>query len=288
MFAQTSTSNATAPPGTESLKKARAAWDNADFDLAPGLYEAALSAGGLSTPDVLDALVHVGSSLAITGQAHAAVAAFRYAALVNAGFQVPPEAGKKAVAAAEKARKEQRKVGSIALTAQAPDEVDSGAAFTVDVTLGPPKAPLVDSVWLQARDTLAGRTYEQQAAAATIVRFEVPVRMTLPDATLVVHVEVRDAHSNQLAAVEQHVHVTKAAAVATPLPAPIAAVTTSRPDGDGRSRERPPEHKSGSIWKTPWPYVIGGAALAGGAAAVYFATRPGNDVSLGAPNVVTH
>ena len=74
------------------MKKARAAWDNADFDEAPALYESALSAGGLPSTDVLDAFVHIGSSLAITGKTHAALAAFRYAALVNAGFQVPGEA----------------------------------------------------------------------------------------------------------------------------------------------------------------------------------------------------
>jgi hypothetical protein len=265
------------------MKKARAAWDNGDFDEAPGLYESALSAGGLPSTDVLDAFVHIGSSLAISGKTHAAIAAFRYAALVNAGFQVPGEAGRKAVAAAEKARRDQRKVGSIGLTAQAPDEVDSGSAFGVDVTLGPPHAPLVDSVWLLARDPLAGRTYEQQAPAGPSIHFDVPARMTLPDATLLLHLEVRDAHSNQLASVEQHVHVAKvvSAAVATPF---------SRP-GSNPSRERPAPstaRRGGGFWSSPWPYVIGGAALAAGGAAIFFATRPGDEVSIGSPRVESH
>jgi hypothetical protein len=264
------------------MKKARAAWDNADFDVAPALYESALSAGGLPSTDVLDAFVHIGSSLAITGKTHAALAAFRYAALLNAGFQVPGEAGRKAVAAAEKARRDQRKVGSIGLTAQAPDEVDSGAAFGIDVTLGPPHAPLVDSVWLLARDPLAGRTYEQQAPAGPSIHFDVPARMTLPDATLILHLEVRDAHSNQLAAVEQHVHVAKAVAR-------VAASPIDRPTDGGR-REQPvrSETHRGGFWSSPWPYVIGGAALAAGGAAIYFATRPGDEVSIGSPRVELH
>ena len=54
-----------------------------------------------------------------------------------------------------------------------------------------------------------------------------------------------------------------------------------KPGDDNETR------KGGSFWSTPWPYVIGGVALAGAGAAVYFGTRPSDAVSVGPVNVGT-
>jgi hypothetical protein len=43
--------------------------------------------------------------------------------------------------------------------------------------------------------------------------------------------------------------------------------------------------KGGGFWSSPWPYVIGGVALAGAGTAVYFGTRPSEQVAVGAPTV---
>lgn len=261
-----------------ALDKARAAWDDADFDIAPALYETALEVGGLSRDDVVDAYTRIGSAFAISGKKKPALEAFRKAAFLDPDFHVPPEAGKKATTLAKLARRQQARKGSLSINLQVPDEVDSGAPFGVDVTVSPPHAPLLDTLGFSARDPLAGHAYERTAPADTHVHFDVPIRMTLPDATLVVQVKAHDTHDNELWIVEKRVHVTKPLPV--PSPKPIAALEP----GGGEPRE---EHatSSGGFWHTAWPYIIGGAALAAGGAATWFATRPTDNVYVASPHV---
>ncbi|HEY3819794.1 MAG TPA: hypothetical protein VGL81_21660 [Polyangiaceae bacterium] len=277
VYAQTSAS--TGPPASaKALQRAREAWDGGDFDLAPGLYQRAIDAGSLRRADVLEAYVRMGSALAVSGKTRLALTALKQAALLDPVFTVPPEAGKKAMAVAERARKAQRRVGALAVTAQVPDEVPSGASFAVEVTLAPGHSFLVDSVGLVVRDSLAARTFQQDSPPDANLHFEVPLRMTLPDATLVVHVQAVDAHNNELVSSEKRVHV------ARPVVAPSAALAALGPLHGERSRDRT-HTSSGGFWTTAWPYIIGGAALAAGGAAVYFASRPTDDVNVGAARV---
>ena len=270
----------TAPPATEkALQRAREAWDGGDFDLAPGLYQRAIDAGSLRRADVVEAYVRMGSALAAGGKSKLAVIAFRQAALLDPVFVVPPEAGKKAVALAEKARRAQRRVGALALSAQVPDEVPSGATFAVDVTLAPGHSFLVDSVGLVVRDSLAGRSFQQDSPPDVNLHFDVPLRMTLPDASLVVRVQAFDTHNNELISSEKRVHVARAVA------APSLALTALGPLHPSRSGNHAHGASSGGFWTTAWPYILGGAALAAGGAAVYFASRPTDDVNVGAARV---
>jgi hypothetical protein len=257
------------------MQRARSAWDGGDFDLAPALYKNALSVGGLHRADVLDAYVRMGSAYAIVGKKGPSLTAFRRAALLDPTFAIPPEAGKKATALAERARRDQRRVGALALSAQTPDEVKSGESFAVDVALAPSRASIIDSIHLHVRDALAGRSFEQGAAPDSRVHFDVPVRMTLPDASLLVRVEVVDAADNELVSFEKHVHVQPA--MPAPLPAGLAALR-SHPEGGSH-------HSGGGFWNTAWPYVIGGAALAAGGVALYVGTRPTADVNVAAVRV---
>lgn len=276
VYAQSSAS--TGPPaGEKALQRAREAWDGGDFDLAPGLYQRALDAGSLRRADVVEAYVRIGSALAVAGKTRQALVALRQAALLDPSFTVPPEAGKRAVALAEKARRAQRRVGSLALSAQIPDEVPSGAAFAVEVTLAPGHSPAVDSVGIVVRDSLAGRSFQLDSPPDANLHFDVPLRMTLPDASLAVRVQALDAHNNELVSAEKHVHVAKP--IVAPSPA-LAALGSVRP-----SRARDHAASSGGFWTTAWPYIIGGAALAAGGAAVYFASRPTDEVHVGAASV---
>jgi len=278
VYAQSSAS--TAPRGGDSaLQRARAAWDGGDFDLAPGLYQRALDAGNLRRADVVEAYVRMGSALAVGGKTKLALIALRQAALLDPVFTVPPEAGKKAVGLADKARRAQRRVGSLALSAQVPDEVASGASFAVEVTLAPGHSFLVDSVGLVVRDSLAGRSFQQDSPPDANLHFDVPLRMTLPDASLVVRVQDFDTHNNELISTEKHVHVARAVV------APSAALAALGPMRPSHAKDRAHDASSGGFWTTAWPYIIGGAALAAGGAAVYFASRPGDDVNVGAARV---
>jgi hypothetical protein len=284
VYAQTSA--ATGPPaGSEPLKRARDAWNDGDFDVAPRLYQNAVDAGGLARADLVDAYVRIGAALAIGGKKKAAIAAFRQAALLDPAFSVPPEAGKRAVPLAERARREQRRVGSLGVSAQVQDEVASGARFGIDVTVAPDRAPIVDSVALEVRDRLANRAYEQSQPASAHLHFDVPARMTLPEASLVVRVQARDAHGNELLTAEKRVHVGKA--IAPPAPIPLARAPRA-PLAPARKEEHAERSGGGGFWSTAWPYVIGGAALAAGGAAVYFTTRPSADVNVDSARVVVH
>lgn len=265
-----------------ALDKARAAWDNADFDLAPALYETAIEVGGLAKADVVDAYARMGSALAISGKKKPSLAAFRKAALLDPQFQLPPEAGKKATALAKLAKRQQARTGSLSMDLQVADEVDSGSPFGVDVTISPPHPPLVDTLSFSARDSLAGHAYERTAPADTHVHFDVPTRMTLPEATLVVQVKAHDAHDNELWMTEKRVHVAKP--LPAPSPAPIAALEPGPPPPSHHKAEQP-SSSSGGFWHTAWPYIIGGAALAAGGAATWYATRPTDNVYVGAVHV---
>jgi hypothetical protein len=170
-------------------------------------------------------------------------------------------------------------VGALALSAQVPDEVPSGASFAVEVTLAPGHSFLVDSVGLVVRDSLAKRSYQQDSPPDANLHFDVPLRMTLPDASLVVRVQAFDSHDNELLSAEKHVHVAKAAV------APSAALAALGPAQASRARDHARGSASSGFWNTAWPYIIGGAAVAAGGAAVYFASRPTDEVHVGAASV---
>jgi hypothetical protein len=276
VYAQTSTPSPTA--GEVALQRARQAWEAGDFDLVPGLCQRALEAGGLKRDDVVEVYVRMGSALAVGKKKHQALAALRQAALLEPTFSVPAEAGKRAVAMAEEARKEQRRVGSLTVSAQAPEEVPPGAAVPVDVALSPIRSTPVDSVAFIVRDPLTGHSFQQDSPVDAHLHFEVPLRLTLPEASLLVTVLAHDAHANELASTERHVRVGKAPVVVTPSPALAALGPVHAP----RKKESPPAKPSGGFWDTAWPYIIGGTALLAGGIALSFATRPSDDVNVGA------
>lgn len=266
----TSTSHAQTAAPSGPLAPIRAAWDAADFDQIPDLCTQALAHGGLSRTDVTDVYARLGASLAIAGKKGPALAAFRKAALVDPTFKVPPEAGKRALALAESARNAQAAIGALSLTLAVPDEIDSGSAFGVDVDLKPASSNGVAMVTLDARDATSRRAFSTKLAAAPTVHFDVPSRLTLPDASVVVRVRARDEHDNELCAAEKRVHVAHGAKAAA-----IASRTEPGASGGGSG-----------FWGSAWPYVIGGAALAAaGGATAWYLTRPTDNVDVGVVRV---
>jgi hypothetical protein len=258
------------------LPQARDAWNNADFDVAPGLYKKALDQGGLARPDVVEAYARIGAAMAIAGKKREASRAFRRAALLDPGFEVPPEAGKVAAALAAAARTAQARSGTLSLDVQVPDQVDTGSAIGIDVTVRPARATPVAKIVVTTRDSLTARSDEQAASVSpgTAQHFDVPARLTLPDATLVVRVRAKDAHDNELVSAEKRVHVAPAAVV----PAPVAVLgpAQSRPAKKEESKD------SGGFWSSPWPYVIGGTALAAaGGVTAWVLTRPTDNADVG-------
>jgi hypothetical protein len=284
--AQADAATSARAPKATALQRARDAWNNGDFDIAPDLYTDAINAGGLQKFDIVDAYTRIGASLTMAHKTQAALAVFRNTALLDPGFKVPPEAGKAVNALAERARREQARVGSLTIAAQVQEEVDSGAAIPVDVSVAPTPAALVEAISIEVRDPVTAHSWAQSRPVAAHLRFDVPTRLTLPNATLVIVLEARDSHENHLGSIEKRVHV--AAPPPAPAPPPPAAPVVSLAGSTHAIHDETPpvdSHKGGGFWSTAWPYVLGALALAGGGAAVYFALRPTDQATVGAPHV---
>ncbi len=262
--------SAVAAPGTASLARARQAWEDGEMGDAEHAYEEAIERGGLDRASTLECYVHLGAARSVVGNKNGALAAFRMAILIDDAFTVPPEAGKKAIAMAESARRQPNRVGSLHLALSVPGDAPSGEAFAVNVMLDAAQAALITRLSLHVKDVTTAKKYDYEEPAGSVVHFRVPASMTLPGASLKIEVDALDAHDNQLAIAEEHVTVR---------PTPIAELGgRAHPD---RDELRP--HGSG-FWSTAWPWVIGGVALAaGGAVGGYFLLKTPDRVFVEAP-----
>ncbi len=251
--------------GGGALDKARAAWAQADFEVAEAAYAEAVERGALGRSDLVECYAHLGASRFIVGNKDGALSAFRLAAAVDPQFEVPPESGKKAAQLADSARKQ---ATPIKLDAGAPSHVASGAPFAVNVLIDPAQVASMSRVGLLVRDRSGGVIYRFEQPPHALVNFRVPGPMVKPGVDLAVRVDALDVHDNQLAVAEVQVEV-----------------SGSPMTGGVSERQSAAASASGSFWTTPWPYVIGGALLAAGGVGAYFVLRSPSDVSLGAARV---
>lgn len=265
------------------MRQARTAWERGSLETAEPLYREALEKGGLAPNEVLEGYVRLGSIRSAHGKKDQAVAAFRAASILDAGFAVPPEAGPKGPGYADRAKKDTAKIGSIQLSIAVPKEAPAGKSFKITASLDKGHVPIVSRIGLLAKDGTTGKETTLEAKTEENVDFEIPGDIALPNASIVVRVDALDSHANRLASAEERVKIPDSAGG----PAAVATVTgpsnatgagtvgTTYREGDTNVR------KGGTFWSTPWPYVIGTVALAGAGAAVYFGTRPPDDVTVG-------
>lgn len=274
--------------GGPALRQARAAWEKGSLDTSEPLYREALEKGGLAPNEVLEGYVRLGSIRASNGKKDQAIAAFRAASVLDSTFAVPSEAGPKGPALAAQAKKDTAKIGSIQLSIKAPKEVSSGKSFTVTATLDSAHIPIVAKMGLVAKDGTSGKEVVAEAKSGDSVELDVASDVTMPNASILVRVDALDSHGNRLASEETRVRVAAGAggggaAVAASSGASSGsssgAASASNSGGDSGVR------KGGGFWSSPWPYVIGGVAVAGAGAAIFFGTRPSEQVSVGAPQV---
>jgi hypothetical protein len=280
-------------PGAAALRQARAAWDKGSLKSAEPLYREALEKGGLAPSEVLEGYVRLGAIRAAAGKKQQAIAAFRAAAILDASFAVPAEAGRRGPALAAQARKDTAKIGSIKLKLEAPKDADAGKPFKVTVKLDAAHVPIVAKIGLVAKEGTSAKEALLEAKADESVDLDVPSDLAVANASVLVRVDALDAHQNRLASVEEQVKVGDAPA--GPTPVVVAPTPTPPSKGSGFTPTSadpapPPDRdarKGRGFWASPWPYVIGGVALAGAGAAVYFGTRPSQDVSVGQVGVRT-
>jgi len=272
--------------GGPALRQARAAWDKGALETAEPLYREALEKGGLAPTDVLEGYVRLGSIRAANGKKDQAVAAFRAASILDSTFAVPTEAGPKGPAWAAQAKKDTAKIGSIQLSIKAPKEATSGKGFTVTASLDSSHVPIVAKIGLVARDGTSGKEIVAEGKPGESVDLEVGSELTMPNASILVRVDALDRQGNRLASAEERVRVpeggTAAAAAAGGSKEGSSASSSSSSTAGGDSGVR----KGGGFWSSPWPYVIGGVALASAGTAVYFGTRPTAQVAVGQVGVM--
>lgn len=262
---------ASAAPGTAALERARQAWDDGAIDRAERSFREALEQGGLDRSATLECWIHIGAAQAVLGHKRAALDAFRMALLIDEDFTVPPEAGRKATTLAAVARRQPGRVSTLHLSLSAPAETASGEPFAVNVLLEDAQTSFVARLSLHVTDPTTHKTYDYEEPTSSVVHFRVPASITLPGASLRVEVAALDGHDNQLAIASERVTVR---------PTPIAETHPSKDELRGGH---------GGFWSSPWPWVIGGLALAaGGAVAGYFLLKPPDEVSVGPAQMQTH
>jgi hypothetical protein len=272
-----------AAAGGPALRQARAAWEKGNLDIAEPLYREALEKGGLAPGDVLEGYVRLGSIRASLGKRDQAIAAFRAASILDATFAVPSEAGPKGPAYAAQAKKDTAKIGSIQLTLKAPKEVTSGKPFTVTASLDGAHIPIVAKLGLVARDGTSGKEATAEGKPGESAELEVPAEVTMPSASILVRIDALDGHGNRLASVEERVRVPEGGVAAG---GGSNAKAKAEPSSAGSAASADTGvRKGGGFWSSPWPYVIGGVALAGAGTAVYVGTRLSEQVAVGAPSV---
>jgi tetratricopeptide (TPR) repeat protein len=277
-FASLSHAQTSTPaPGAASLARARAAWDKGDFEISEPLFKQALDEGGLAPDEVIEAYAHLGAARAMMNKKAQALDAFRVAATYDPKFVVPADAGKVAAALGEQARKEKARLGAISLSMEAPASTKPGEGFRVSAALDTPHVPVVYRVAVFVLDPLSKKTYAKTENSAAQVKFEIPSSVGLPGASLLVRVDALDPKENRLATSEQRVKVEQ---VDKPEP-----VIVSRPEKKDTATKPAEKKSSGGFWSTAWPWVLGGMAIAGGGAAVYFGTQRYDDVTVGAARI---
>lgn len=276
-------------PGGPALRQARAQWDRGSLEQAELLYREALEKGGLAPSEVLEGYVRLGSIRAALKKKDQALAAFRAASILDATFTVPTEAQALGVQLADKAKKDTAKIGSIQLAIQVPKETSAAKSFKVTATLDKGHLPIVSKIGVTAKDGTSGKEITLDAKPDESVEFEIGSEITLPGASILVHVDALDGHANRLASAEDRVRVPDNGTVA-----PVATNNTqsnTSSNGTTTTSTKPVDstpttvRKGGGFWSSPWPYVIGGIAVAGIGTSIFFATRPPENIAVAAPNV---
>jgi hypothetical protein len=252
--------------GEASLELARDAWNRGELGQAESLLNEALSRGGLKRDQTLECYVRLGAARAVLGKKDAAQTAFRFAALMNSSFVVPPDAGKRAVQVADAVRKQQIGFGELALKLELPQKPKVATSIPVTVTMDGAHTTLFARVGLAAKESTTGKTFAFEMTPAETMHFTVPATLALPNGEVSIHIEALDTNDNQLAVTEGHARIASEIA----------------------KTEKVEEKKRGGFWSSPWPYVIGSVVLAGAAAGgigIYFGAQSSSQINVGAPSV---
>jgi hypothetical protein len=260
------------------LAQASLAWDAGRRADAGPLYERALRAGSLFPGDLVFVYVRLGTSKLEQNSRDEALSAFRNAMAIDPDFELPPDCGPRPRGLFDQAQREARSRNSqLFLTVGVPEKIVEGRPFALRAQIPADFAPLSERFTVETKEGPT-RPYDWSVTAAAqsgSARFEVPAKVAR-QGTLLVRVSALDGYGNRWAVHEFPVTVQPSAEGVAAAP---AAQTAPKPT----SAPVVAEQGGGRFWSSPWPYLVAGALVAGGAGAYFFATRPPDQVTVGAP-----
>jgi hypothetical protein len=268
--------------------QAEEAWARGDFEASEKLYKKLVEFGFLETGVLVQSYVRLGACRSLLGRKDDAIKAFRAASVLEPNFQTPPEGGQKALDAAQLARSSVQKLGPLVFEAKIPDKVEVGSPVRVTATVDQAHLPMVTRmqvlVKLHDKENAVPVKNEEPPSpggSTTLSIDELPRDMK---GEIDIEVSALDKHFNRLATQRQvrTLGAVPASAQNPDASGSVYAESKSTEEEAKSKRSAKPSKSDGvSFWSTPWPYVVGGIALAaGGASVYYFTTRPADTFTV--------
>jgi len=282
-----SSSMALADDSAAALARARAAFEEADFDAAAKAYRVAIDAGRLAPNELAESFVSLGMASASQGNSKRALDAFRLAVIVDATVTFPSGGPKKARPLLEQARREMTKrAGAWFRVAFSERSVPVGTtAATVRVRVDAVAG--LEAVEVEARSG-EGEAWVQRLPLGTEVPVVLP-RTLHATGRVRLRLAAIDDVGNRWAEVVRSLDVDR---IASPTPPPRQAeapAPSATPFAPVAAKSPGPATRSAStFWSSPWPWVgVGVLALGFGGAYAYAALDASGPARVGAPTVHT-
>lgn len=259
----------------KSFGQADTAWHTADLEKAMQLYSDALAEGGLAPNEVVIAYSRIGTVKAALKDTNGALSAFRIAAAIDPMFELPADSGPAAKKLYERARKEAADFGGerLELTITAPETVPAQRPFKLETSIPEGFAVLVAEVVVTIEDPTTGKKWRRKAPAEAKVTFEFPKRVAIRGARLKITAAAVDGQNNSWTIAESKLKVEGVREIDAISDDPI----------DDQPRKKPEAKSSFLSLEGPLPWIVGGVLLVGGVI-VFAATRPPDEVNVGAPS----
>lgn len=259
----------------KSFGQADTAWHTADLEKAMQLYSDALAEGGLAPNEVVIAYSRIGTVKAALKDTNGALSAFRIAAAIDPMFELPADSGPAAKKLYERARKEAADFGGerLELTITAPETVPAQRPFKLETSIPEGFAVLVAEVVVTIEDPTTGKKWRRKAPAEAKVTFEFPKRVAIRGARLKITAAAVDGQNNSWTVAESKLKVEGVREIDAISDDPI----------DDQPRKKPEAKSNFLSLEGPLPWIVGGVLLVGGVI-VFAATRPPDEVNVGAPS----
>ncbi|MCA9642745.1 MAG: tetratricopeptide repeat protein [Polyangiaceae bacterium] len=269
----------TAFAAPKSFGKADAAWHRGELEEAQKLYQEALDAGGLEPEEVVIAYSRIGTVKAALKDKAGALSDFRVASVVDPNFELPADSGPVARKLYAQAKSEAGEQGEkLSLNISAPEEIPANQAFVIETEIPEGFSVFVTRVVVTIEDTLTGKKWRKKLDSSGKLTFKFPPKVAERGARLKVRVAGMDSKDNAWVAESLKIKVEGERSTGA---APASGSWGKEDPFANKKKDK--KKDEGGIFSGPVPWIAGGVAIVATAAVVFFATRPSDDVSVGAP-----